>query len=89
MDADAVMERAQEESGRVVTMFGPMRWLPNGDAEAATGWMNGVSQLQRHPRSGDLRAVSVFPGDEHEPVFTRLPYERREEPWARTSEPSR
>jgi hypothetical protein len=81
MDPDAVMEQTQKERG-VVTMFGPMRWLPNGDAEAAVGWMDGVSQFRRHPWSGDLRAVSVFPDAEHAPVFTRLPYEQREDVWS-------
>ena len=81
MDADAVMEQAQKESGRVVTMFGVMRWLENGDAEPAAGWMDGVSQLRRDARTGELRLTSVFPGSEHEPVFTREPYERRCPPW--------
>ena len=75
MDADAVMEQAQKESGRVVTMFGVMRWLENGDAEPAAGWMDGVSQLRRDARTGELRLTSDFPGSEHEPVFTREPYQ--------------
>jgi hypothetical protein len=80
MDADAVMDQARL-SGEVVTMFGPMRWLDNGDAEAPPGWLDGVSQFQRDGRSGDLRAVPVFPRPAAEPVFTRLPYELRPDPW--------
>jgi hypothetical protein len=84
MDADAVMEQAQKESGDVVTMFGPMHWKPNGDAEAAAGWMDGVSQFQRHPVTGELQAVTVS-GDAADgggqPMLTRLPYERRPPPW--------
>ena len=82
LDADAVMEQAQTESGRVITMFGPMRWLKNGDAEPAVGWLDGVSQVQRHPWTGELHAVSVYPDTEHEPVFTRQPYENRSDPWS-------
>ena len=82
MDADAVMEQARTQPGGVVTMFGAMRWLSNGDAEPAPGWMDGVSQLQRDARTGEVRPTIVFPASEHEPIFTREPYEQRRDPWA-------
>jgi substrate-binding family protein len=84
MDPDAVMAQAQAESGKVVTMFGPMIWLPDGDAVPGEGWMDGVSQILRHPWTGELRPIPVYPdaAAEAEPVFTREPYERRPAPWA-------
>src|SRR5262245_53848929 len=81
MDADAIMDEARQNAAAIVSVFGPMRWLPNGDAETPGGWMDKVSQFQRDPVSGELRAVTVYPSRDREPVFTGLPYELRPAPW--------
>lgn len=83
LDAGAVMEQAQRESGKVVTMYGPIAWKPNGDTVVGEGLADAVHQIQRHPHSAELTSVRVHPNptDGVRPVLTDRAYEDRSDPW--------